>query len=69
MGYIDSYKKTCSVDSYKIEIKKSKNKKSKINLIKKTNDTKKLWFINLGGYDPKSMQEKHEFGLLEASTA
>ena len=32
-------------------------------------DNKKLWFINLGGYNSKSMQEKHEFGLVVASTA
>ncbi len=26
-----------------------------------------LWFVNIGGYDPSSMQEKHEFGLVIAS--
>ena len=67
--HIDSYKKIYSVDGHKIKLKKSQNKKSKINLIKKAKDTKKLWFINLGGYDPKSMQEKHEFGLVVASNA
>ena len=67
--HIDSYKKICSVDGYKIKIKKSQINKSAINLIKKVKNTKKLWFINLGGYHPKSMQEKHEFGLVVASTA
>ena len=67
--HIDSYKKIYSVDGHKIKLKKSQNKKSKINLLKKNKDTKKLWFINLGGYDPKSMQEKHEFGLVVASNA
>ncbi len=67
--HIDSYKKIYSVDGHKIKLKKSQNKKSKINLFKKNKDTKKLWFINLGGYDPKSMQEKHEFGLVVASNA
>ena len=28
---------------------------------------KNLWFVNIGGYDPSSMQEKHEFGLVIAS--
>ena len=28
---------------------------------------KKLWFVNIGGYNPTSMQEKHEFGLVIAS--
>ena len=67
--HIDSYKKIDSVDGYKVNLKKSENKKSKINIINKTKDNKKLWFINLGGYSPKSMQEKHEFGLVVASTA
>ena len=30
---------------------------------------KKLWFVNIGGYDPNSMQEKHEFGLVVASSS
>ena len=67
--HIDSYKKIYSVDGYKIKIKKSQTKKSVINLIKKVSNNKKLWFINIGGYDPKSMQEKHEFGIVVASTA
>ncbi len=67
--HIDSYKKIYSVDGYKIKLKKSQNKKSKYNIINKTRDTKKLWFINLGGYNPKSMQEKHEFGLVVASSS
>lgn len=67
--HIDSYKKIYSVDGHKIKIKKSQTKKSVINLIKKVSNNKKLWFINIGGYDPKSMQEKHEFGLVVASTA
>ena len=50
--HIDSYKKIYSVDGNKIKIKKSQIKKSAINLIKKVKNTKKLWFINLGGYDP-----------------
>ena len=27
-----------------------------------------LWFVNIGGYDPNSIQEKHEFGLVVASS-
>ena len=26
----------------------------------------KLWFVNIGEYDPGSIQEKHEFGLVLA---
>ena len=29
---------------------------------------KYLWFVNIGDYKPTSMQEKHEFGLVTAST-
>ena len=66
--HIDSYKKIYSVDGYKIKLKKSPNKNSKSNFYE-IKDNKKLWFINLGGYNPKSMQEIHEFGLVVASTA
>ena len=27
-----------------------------------------LWFVNIGGYDPNSMQDKNEFGLVVASS-
>ena len=39
-----------------------------IQLIKKIKAKKHLWFVNIGGYNPISMQEKHEFGLVTAST-
>ena len=66
--HIDSYKKINSVDGYEVKIKKPQNKKLEINN-NKSNDAKKLWFVNLGGYHPKSMQEKHEFGLVVAKTS
>ena len=37
-----------------------------INFLIKNNSKKNLWFVNIGGYDPFSMQEKHEFGLVIA---
>ena len=66
--HIDSYKKIKQVDGYKItliniEKKKLNNKK----FINEKNTKNNLWFVNLGGYDPFSMQEKHEFGLVVAS--
>ena len=68
--HIDSYKKINSIDGYKINLKNLKNKKiNKYHLNKKINYSKKLWFVNIGGYDPSSMQEKHEFGLVVASNA
>ena len=64
--HIDSYKKIRSVDGYKINLKNKKlDKKSNPN----KNYSKNLWFVNLGAYDPSSMQEKHEFGLVVASNA
>jgi len=33
----------------------------------KSNTKKNLWFVNIGGYNSTSMQEKHEFGLVIAS--
>ena len=35
---------------------------------KKIIPKKNLWFVNIGGYNPTSMQEKHEFGLVIASS-
>ncbi len=66
--HIDSYKKIKSIDGYKINLKKRENTESKNNLLKKEIiANKNLWFVNIGGYDPDSMQEKHEFGLVVAS--
>ena len=67
--HIDSYKKINYVDGYKINLKNIENKKIRNN---KTaigiSGKKNLWFVNIGGYDPSSMQEKHEFGLVVASS-
>ena len=68
--HIDSYKKIKYVDGYKINLKnieyeKLKNNKLYNEKIHKLN----LWFVNVGGYDPHSMQEKHEFGLVVAKSS
>ena len=66
--HIDSYKKIDYVDGYKISLKNIEKKKFKKDILSNGNSTKKhLWFVNIGGYDPSSMQEKHEFGLVIAS--
>ena len=44
-----------------------KHKIEKKQLVKKNNAKKYLWFVNIGGYNPTSMMEKHEFGLVIAS--
>ena len=67
--HIDSYKKVNYVDGYKINLKNLENKKiNKNKFLSENNIKKNLYFVNIGGYDPTSMQEKHEFGLVVAST-
>ena len=67
--HIDSYKKIKYIDGYKIILKNFENDKiNKNQLANRTKHQKNLWFVNIGGYDPSSMQEKHEFGLVIAST-
>ena len=66
--HIDSYKKIKYIDGYKINlIYFEKDKIDKKQLVKKNKAKKHLWFVNIGGYNPTSMQEKHEFGLVIAS--
>ncbi len=67
--HIDSYKKINYVDGHKITLKNIENKTLKNNKLLNAKQTQKnLWFVNIGGYEPTSMQEKHEFGLIVAST-
>ncbi len=68
--HIDSYKKIDSIDGYKIYLRNKENGGSNNKYFKNNEiSNKKLWFVNIGGYDPCSMQEKHEFGLVVASSA
>ena len=68
--HIDSYKKINYVDGYKINIKNIENEKLKKNKFHNENRSQlNLWFVNIGGYDPSSMQEKHEFGLFVAKSS
>ena len=65
--HIDSYKKIKYLDGYKINLRNIENLKINYNKFSnKCNTQKNLWFVNIGGYDPSSMQEKHEFGLVIA---
>ena len=68
--HIDSYKKIKYVDGYKINLNNSENNKIRYkHKVHKLKSQKKLWFVNIGGYDPNVMYEKHEFGLVVASSA
>ncbi len=63
--HIDSYKCIKYVDGYKIIVTKSN--KDILNSPKTENLS--LWFVNLGGYNPKKMYEEHEFNLIVAEKA
>ena len=66
--HIDSYKKIKCIDGYRINLINYENYKIyKKQSINKNKAKKNLWFVNIGGYNPNSMQEKHEFGLVVAS--
>ena len=65
--HIDSYKKIKYIDGYKINLINFEKDKIEKKQIEKNNEKKNLWFVNIGGYHPTSMQEKHEFGLVIAS--
>ena len=66
--HIDSYKKIKYIDGYRINlINFEKDKIENKQLVKKNKAKKNLWFVNIGGYNPNSMQEQHEFGLVIAS--
>ena len=67
--HIDSYKKIKYIDGYDIKLKNLEdNKNNNKQLINKMTPNLNLWFVNIGGYNPNSMQEKHEFGLVVASS-
>ena len=63
--HIDSYKCIKYIDGYEIVISNS----NEDNLINHKKEDLSLWFVNLGGYDPKKMYEDHEFTLIVAKKA
>ena len=63
--HIDSYKCIRYVDGYEIVISRS----NKDSLSSPRKDDFLLWFVNLGGYNPKKMYEEHEFTLVVAKKA
>ncbi len=68
--HIDSYKKIKNVDGYELNLKNIENERLINNKPLNQNiPNKNLWFVNIGGYDPSSMQEKHEFGFVVAKTS
>ena len=63
--HIDSYKCIKYVDGYEVVLSKS----NKGSLIRPKTEDLKLWFVNLGGFNPKKMYEEHEFNLIVAKKA
>ena len=63
--HIDSYKRVKYVDGYEIVI----SKPNVDNLISNQKEELLLWFVNLGGYNPRKMYEEHEFTLVVAEKA
>ena len=59
--HIDSYRQVDYVDGHKIKIITEQMTDQK-------NIRLKLWFVNIGGYNPKLMAEQHHFGLIVASS-
>ena len=66
--HIDSYKRIKYIDGYKINLINFEKDKIGNKKLVKNKAKKNLWFVNIGGYSPISMQEKHEFGLVTART-
>ena len=60
--HIDSYKCIKYVEGYEIVISKSK----KESILSSQKENLSLWFVNLGGYNPKKMYEEHEFNIIVA---
>ena len=68
--HIDSFKKINCIDGYKINLINVENCQIKEKNFKREEENKnKLWFVNLGGYERESMQERHEFGLVVAKNS
>ena len=63
--HIDSYKCIKYIDGYKIVVSKAHNK----DIVNNKSEAESLWFINLGGYNSKRMNEEHEFTLVVAKEA
>ena len=55
--HIDSYMEVQNVDGYKVELHDSPS-----------SQTERLFFVNIGGYDPDNMLEQHQIGLFVADS-
>ena len=60
--HIDSYRCIDHVDGHRVEVVEQAQDPS-------SSDGVHLWFINLGAYDPTSMAEQHDFGVIAARSS
>ena len=62
--HIDSFKEIKYVDGYKIKVTEAKRVHQENTFCR----DKRLYFINLGGYNPAKMSEEHSFRLVVADS-
>jgi hypothetical protein len=55
--HLDAYLEVKFVDGFRVELRRDPSAQPE-----------KLYFVNLGGYDPASVAELHQFGLFVANT-
>ena len=61
--HIDSYRCIDRSDGYRIEVVEQPEQPAN------AADGPRLWFVNLGAYDPTSMAEQHAFGVIVARSS
>ena len=60
--HIDSFRCIEQVDGHRVEVVEQPPGRS-------SHDTPRLWFVNLGAYDARSMAEQHCFGVMVARSS
>ena len=60
--HIDSYRCIEQVDGHRVEVVEQVQDASGV-------EEPRLWFVNLGAYDPASMAEQHHFGVVVARSS
>ena len=60
--HIDSYRCIEQVDGHRVEVVDQAQDSS-------SDEGPRLWFVNLGAYDPTSMAEQHHFGVIVARSS
>lgn len=65
--HLDSYVRVDCVDGYAVELSQSQSPE----VVSQPDEAalQKLWFVNMGGYDPSSLLELHQIGCVVAPNA